>query len=236
MSLPAELRDYIYELALTDEDGLALVSKTKGFRRTITRGIIYEDEVRYRYNNRQLPVDEGDATPTYNPLSPSLLAVSKQINSEAISYLYKQQLVFEDTMSLHTFLTAIGPSNRLQLTNVTVKAWGNGRGTHKAMNVAALSMLAGCTNLQSLNLDCNIGWTRTPIQLARQIYRDGHYFLEAYGTANGRMDAAIEVLRLSEWNYNRDNYYSWRRSSSSLPGPDEFKKQFQAELRKLLSK
>ena len=173
---------------------------------------------------------------TYKTLSPDLLAVSKQIQSEAVGYLYKQPIILEDTVALHTFLAAIGPSNRLQVTDLTVNAWGTGRGTHKAMNVAALTILAGCTNLKSIYLDCRIGWVRAPKQLALQLYRDGHYFFEAYGAANGRKDAAVDVLQLSECNYDRTNYYSWRMSADSLPASAEFKTQFQAELRKVLRK
>ena len=187
LSLPAELRDYIYELALTDGDGISLVSKTKAFRRTIarSRASLYNDEGYYSHGpDRIFSGDEGtdEATvPAYNSLIPNLLAANKQIQSEGIGYLYQQRIVLEDTMALHTFLAAIGPANRLQLSNVTVRSWGHGRGTHKAMNVAALTMLAGCTNLKVFNLDCKIGWLRTPRDLARQLYRDGHYFLEAYG-------------------------------------------------------
>lgn len=237
--MPAELRDYIYELALTEEGGLSLVSKTKAYRRTIARGMIYDGDGSYYLPNRRTRRkdynDESDeAEVAFNHLSPNILAVNKQIHSEAIGYLYKQPLVLEDTMALHTFIAAIGPTNRLRISDLTVRGWGSGRGTHKAMNVASLTMLAGCTNLKSFNLDCNIGWLRAPKHLARQIYRDGHYFLEAYGAAHGRKDAAVEVLQLNEWNYDRGNYYSWRRSGNTLPGSDEFKKQFQAEMRKLL--
>ena len=237
LSLPAELRDYIYELALTDGGGLAIVSKTKAFRRTIARGFISDgDGWHYHFNGhrrRDVYDADGGMRDTYNTLAPNLLAVNKQIHAEAIGYLYKQPLIFEDTMALHTFLAAIRPSNRLQLSELVIKGWGNGRGTHKAMNFCAMTILADCINLKSLNLDCNIGWFRSPQQLAGQIYRDGHYFLEAYGTANGGKDVGVKVLKLSNWNYDRDNWSRWRQSQS-LPKLDEFKKQFQAELTRLL--
>lgn len=264
LALPAELRDYIYELALTDEGGLALVSKTKGFRRTITRGFVRRDSGTYEpfkaffaawkcqseiiadclallsivshyYGNSGI-VGNSEDEHTNRSLVPNLLAVNKQINSEGVGYLYKQPLILEDTMALHTFLAAIGPSNRLQVTDLTVKGWGMGRGTNKAMNVAALTSLAGCTNLQSFNLDCRVGWMRRPIRLAQQLFRDGHYFFEAYGAANGRKDAAVDILQLNDWNYDRSNYYGWLRVAGSLPDSEKFKEEFQAELRKVLMK
>ena len=239
MSLPPELRDWIYELALTDDNGITLVSKTKAFRRTIARSPLQTIEGNYycrmRHARQQLgqKIDK-DVEPEANPLAPNLLAVNKQIYSEGIGYLYKQSIILEDTMALHTFLAAIGPTNRLQLTDVTVRGWGNGRGTHKAMNVAALMMLAGCTNLRIFNLDCRIGWLRQPKHLAQQLYRDGHYFFEAYGAANGKKDAAVEVLQLDSWNFDRDNWFGWRGSADALPEKEKFKASFQKELKRLL--
>jgi hypothetical protein len=222
-------------LALTDEDGISLVSKTKAYRRTIARSFVYDSDGHYYCGRHRLnPTAEENAEPPYNALTPNLLAVNKQIHAEGLGCLYKQPIILEDTMALHTFLAAIGPINRLQLSKVTVKGWGNGRGTHKAMNVAALTMLAGCTNLKVFNLDCKIGGLRQPKHLAQQLYRDGHYFFEAYGSANGKRDAAVEVLQLDSWNFDRDNWFGWRRSADLFPERTEFKKLFQAELRKLL--
>lgn len=234
LSLPAELRDCIYEMALTDDRGIFLVSKTKSFRRTIARGReAYVDDPNHTSSDDR---ENDEVTePVHNSLIPNLLAVNKQIHFEGIGYLYKQRIVLEDTMALHTFLAAIGPTNRLQLSGVTVRSWGYGRGTHKAMNVAALTLLGGCTNLKVFDLDCQIGHLRTPRDLARQLYRDGHYFLEAYGAANGKKDAAVEVLRLSDWNFDRNNYYGWRRPMTTLPEESEFKLKFQAELGRLLN-
>lgn len=236
MSLPPELRDYIYELALTDDNGITLVSKTKAQRRTICRGTVYDDDGgRYRGRYYIPEGSEEGPEPTYNSLAPQLLAVNRQIHSEGLGYLYKQPIVLEDTMALHTFLAAIGPTNRLQLSDIGIKRWGTGRGTHKAMNVAALTILAGCTNLKVFNFDCRIGWLRRPKFLAQQIYRDGHYFLEAYGAANGKKDAAVDVLQLNAWNFDRDNYFSWGRNrADQLPERNEFREAFQAELRRLL--
>ena len=236
LSLPAELRDYIYELALTDDNGISLVSKTKAFRRTIARGFVHSCDSYSDGRGGFIPNDDNDEAcePTYNSLAPNLLAANKQLRSEGLGYLYKQPIILEDTMALHTFLTAIGPTNRLQLSNLSVKGWGSGRGTHKAMNVAAFAMLAGCTNLRVLNLACRIGWLRQPKHLAQQLYRDGHYFFEAYGSANGRRDAAVKVLQLDSWNFDRDNWFGWRRSVETLPEKKQYKENFQTELKKLL--
>ena len=190
------------------------------------RGVVYKSEPGREYRRFETDVEDMvSPRDQWKQLIPNLLAVSKQVRAEAVGYLYKQRIVVEDTMALHTFLAAIGQFNRGVLSEVVVKDWGCGRGAHKAMNVAALTALSTCTNLKKLNLDCRVGWQRTPKQLARQIFRDGHYFLEAFGAANGRRDAAVDVIELSDCNLG---------SVNESPGPEKYKCQYEGELRKLL--
>lgn len=138
LDLPAELRDEIYDLALTEPDGITLVPQTKNYRRTVVRGTIHtEDGNRYYgirlhrrswrrrwYQNSQTSVI-GEST---RQLIPNLLAVNKQIRDEASSVLYKQEIILEDTTALHVFITQIGDYNSRLLSDVTVKGWGEGRG------------------------------------------------------------------------------------------------------------
>ena len=242
LDLPAELRDQIYELALTD-DALALVSRTKGYRRTVARGLISEELPGAYYKRRirrrddafhaqqsQSQGNEGPHPP--RALIPALLAVNQQIHSEAVGFLYQQPITLEDTYALHSFLATIG-SNRPRLTDITVRGWGNGRGTHKAMNFTAFTLLADCINLKILSLDCQIGWLRKPKNLARQVYRDTHFFLEGYGAAHGRRDAAVDLLELNDWNYDKANGH-WYARLEDLPDVAGFKGAFHEELRSLL--
>ncbi|KAK5113035.1 hypothetical protein LTR85_011057 [Meristemomyces frigidus] len=237
MSLPAELRDQIYELALVDPSGVSLVSKTKSYRRTVIRAVILEyGDTHYYGRRRRRRIDQQSQSTqsedAHNTLVPALLAVSKQVHSEGLGYLYQQPIVLQDTHALHSFLSVIG-SMRSRVTHLTVEGWGGGRGTNHAMNFCAFPLLGLCTNLQTLFLDCNIGWLRNPRGLARQMFRDGHHFFEAYGAANGSKDAAVDVLALSDSNYD-NNRHNWRVRNQALPEKDDFKEQFQAELRKSL--
>lgn len=172
--------------------------------------------------------------PTHeNSLSPNLLAVNKQINAEGAAWLYQQPLILEDTMALHTFIASIGPANRQKITEIWVKGWGIGRGTHKAMNVAALTGLADCTNLKLLYFDCDIGYSRRDRDLARQLYRDGHYFFERFGTVHGKKDAILDVLRLSDSNF--ENVGPWGFAPQKQAKKDEDKDlPFRTEMRRLL--
>lgn len=154
---------------------------------------------------------------------------------EGVAWLYQQRLILQDTMTLHTFLAAIGPSNRKVVTDIVVEGWGEGRGTHKAMNVAGLTSLADCTNLKSFRLDCRIPWRRQMRDLARQLYRDGHFFFEQFGAANSRKDAVVDVLELSDDNFEGGAGWLWH-PRTGLSSVEENKEAFGAELRRLLER
>lgn len=127
LSLPAELRDQIYELALTNSDGITVVARTKAGRRTVRRGMIVNTKRHLRgfFNINSIEVPKQD-----NKLSPRLLEVNKQIRSEGVGWLYKQPIILESTMALHSFVATIGSTNRQIVTDLTIKGWGSGRGKH----------------------------------------------------------------------------------------------------------
>lgn len=235
LDLPAELRDTIYEFALTDPNEIRLVAKTKSYRRTVARGTIADDSRGWYYGRRQRQrLAQGQAQSQdiqQHPaiLVPALLGVNKQIHAEGVGHLYQQSIVVEDTYALHSFLASIG-SMRAELTHLTIKGWGNGRGAHKAMNFPSFTLLADCANLQSLSLDCTIGHFSKAECLARQIFRDGYHFFETYGTANGSYDAGVEVLQLSESNF--DGSHSRLRQESH--DKEAYEKRFRAELKSQL--
>lgn len=139
LDLSAELRNRIYEFALVEPSELTLVARTKNYRRGIIRGAIdvaenprhYGKKYRYRYYDWRSEGQGNDESEEpkndERSLIPNLLAVNRQIRDEASSYLYKQELILEDTNALHIFLACIGPSNRELLTNVTIRGWGVGK-------------------------------------------------------------------------------------------------------------
>lgn len=138
LDLPAELRDEIYDLALTEPDGITLVAQTKNYRRTVTRGEIATEDGNYYYGRRlhrrswrsrnQRDSQKSVIGESTRHLVPNLLAVNKQIRDEASSILYKQEIILEDTTALHIFITQIGDYNCRLLSDITIKGWGQGRG------------------------------------------------------------------------------------------------------------
>ena len=245
LSLPAELREEIYRLALWDPEGLTLVSKIKGMRRTVKRDPMpslgsYKHCGNRRYR-QDLPSAAGSHSPSkvrppWTTLSPNLLAVSKQVRDEAIGVLYKQPITVDQPKTLHHFLACIGPTNRPQVSNITIKGWGHGRGVEKAMNLAGFALLADCKDLKRLFLDCFMERQSSPQALARYVYRECHFFFEGYGDAHGKKDAAVDILKFSDSCFSnmvvRRTAY-WAEDEDLDPA---LRQKFDDELRTLLLK
>ncbi|KXS96360.1 hypothetical protein AC578_3084 [Pseudocercospora eumusae] len=240
LDLPAELRDEIYELALVEPNGLTLVSRTKNSRRSVTRGSISITNTKSYYGKtcRRIWYSQridGSQTSIESHLErqliPNLLAVNQQIRFEASSFLYKQEIVLDDTSTLFQFIATIGPYNRKLINDIVVRGWGRGRGVTRGHNFSSLTALAECTNLDSLYFDCDVGryYRREHKKLAGQIYRDGHFFLEAYATANG-LDAALKVVQFSERQFAKDRY------ADELEFDQSKRDGFENELERLMKK
>lgn len=112
-------------MALTDANGISIVSKLKGQRRTVRRGQVY-DSAQYTYTwnrrRRHLKSNSQEMAPKETTLVPNLLAVNKQIYGEGADYLYGQFFHFEDTTALHHFLATIGLRTQPRLRNLSLKA------------------------------------------------------------------------------------------------------------------
>jgi hypothetical protein len=97
-------------------------------------------------------------------------------------------------------------------------------------------MLSVCKNIRSLYFDCTFYRYMSPADLALVFYTDAHYFLEAVGSAKGDTDAAIDVVRLAEWNFNKTAVVP----APADPSADKYKPaseveaEFEEELSKLL--
>ncbi|KAK4695212.1 hypothetical protein P7C71_g2499, partial [Lecanoromycetidae sp. Uapishka_2] len=240
MSLPAELKNRIYEIALTDPNGVFFVSKTKHYRRIVEREIYRMDVSsrrqsinRNRWLNRPSQTSQSSASPSADAepasLVPKILLLNHEIYAQAQPILYASNTyAAEDTMALHAFLANIGTKNRATLSHVVIKGWGYTK-AHKALNHPAFTLLADAVNLRRLHIDCRVGWSSGPIGHARQLYRDGFHWLEAFGVAKGQFDAAVGIIEVEDSNLER--YYG---PTEEKPSKEERLEDFKAELRKLL--
>lgn len=235
-SLPAELKNQIYALVLTDPNGMYLISKTKRFRRTVQRSVMPPDSVitDFRRRNRNYYLATLDPSDTSVPaLVPNILLLNQAIYAETQPILYAgNTFSVEDTTAMHAFLSVIGPKNRATITDLTIKAWGYAR-AHKALNFPAFTMLVGAVSLTRLHLDCKIAWGG-PKKVAKQLYRDGFHWLEAMEAAKGSSKAAVDVVEISEKDLGVNYRHRWSAEVVEESGQERME-QFRAELRKMLS-
>jgi hypothetical protein len=221
----------IYDYALTDPLGVHLASVTEKYRRTVVR-TTSRDERRGAYWNRYGDDDEADENRgKYRRFAPCLLAVCKQISKEGRDILYANDFIFDEPLTLHSFLVNIGPGTASLLKKITLATCERRRSMHKAYNHASFAVLITATNIEKLTID---GWrwgSSGGKWVARQVYRDAFPWLEAVGAAKGRVDAAVELIDIPEENFNR---YSWRRTSSGDHDVEKDKEAFRVELSKLL--
>lgn len=190
-------------MALLDPNDVSIVARIRAYRTKPIRGPVYKeaDYSQARWNRRR-SVQPGatQVSPIVTTFIPSLLALNKQINAEAINYLYGHEFIFEDSNALTEFLAAIGHRNQQRLHTVKILNWGSRTAASKALNRTGLTMLAGATNLQALVIDCHVHG-RNASKMAQDLYRDGHHFLGAFGAANGSKDAAVDIIELSDVNF-----------------------------------
>jgi hypothetical protein len=164
LKLPAELRNKIYELALTSEKRVVL---------------------KYHFKNgrRRVPFRAGAKAKVNGLLNPAILRACRQVCAEALPVLYNQPFEFMNALSLQTFLEQIGKDAVKSLQTVTIltlKVANNSEVTHPAFRA-----LANAANLNALNiLDFEISYRVTvfaDIQvgaLARFFFPVAHIWLE----------------------------------------------------------
>jgi hypothetical protein len=188
----------IYEMALVDPNDVSIVVRTRGSRPKPIRGAVFKaSDYCSSYGQRQhLTHDSTEISPISTTFITPLLAVNKQINAEAINYLYGHKFSFENCAALMEFLASIGHRNQKRLQVVEIVSWGpNSSAASKAMNRSGLTMLAGATNLKELGLACTLSG-RGPYKMAQQFFQGGHHFIRNYGVANGSKEAAVDIIRL----------------------------------------
>lgn len=213
LSLPAEIRNQIYKLALGASQEAWLVPCQKSYRRTVRRATVDEykhcfnghvgrSASRYgRFNHYGEDVDEEVDYEEPHRLCPSLLVLNRQIYDEAAYFLYPRTFVIADTTALHAFLLSVGPSKKALVERIILKGYGHTK-AHKVYNHPALSLLRGLPNLKEMVFDCTITWhwqlnigCRGAQSIARQLYRDGFAWLHHVGMVKGGYGIAVNMIQ-----------------------------------------
>ncbi|USP82098.1 uncharacterized protein yc1106_09372 [Curvularia clavata] len=221
LDLPAELRNTIYSYTLSDPAGINIVGAFRHRRRTVMRmpaEFVNTPDGPRRRIQRYMNERNADHRKALPPIVPSLLAVNKQIYAEAVNILYDNEFVFIDSSSLYAFLINLGPSGARRLKSIRIMGWLHSRGKI-TYNHACFALLAWATNLTSLHIESPIGYWRSTNLGVDQFYRDAFPWIEAFGTAKGKRDAAIDILQLEE-----TCFPNWRDSSGGSSHAEKVKK------------
>lgn len=126
-----------------------------------------------------------------------LLAVSKQIYHEGRDMLYSNEFVFGNVYALYAFLINLGPVTTKYLKTLRVLRWGHNR-TMRVYNHTCFAALVWATNITTLRIDEPSDYQYAGKEAALQFYRDAFPWLEAFGVAKGRADAAVDVIKFGE--------------------------------------
>lgn len=242
LEFPAEIRNAIYEYCLVDPQQLTLVSSTKALRHTVCRGRAVKSSpsdwhtpgsISYVIMPENLDAEKEGPLQS---LCPALLAVCRQIQSEAAPILYGQAIYVQDTHALHAFISNMSNANCLLIQDLDVIYWTCHRGAQKTMNHPAMTTLSRCSNLKHMRFDCDIArdYSKNHFKMmARQLYRECHIWFETFGAAKGRFDAALDVLELHPRNFCHK--HSWTaKEDERMAICDGNKALFHTELRGLL--
>ena len=202
LALPPEIRNVIYELALTGPQGVLLGPVTKNHRQVVGR--VYPRTAEPVFRSRGLSQDFCDSITHKVDLVPNLLAVNRQVHAEAAGYLYQQRLHFLDSRALYAFASTIGQQALEHLRKVAVYKWNK-----PTADNAAMTALAPATSLLSFWIvaDLRPRYTMPDHKLAKKValklWRDMHFFIKAYGRAAGCEAAALPVIELAGKNFER---------------------------------
>lgn len=245
MDLSGEIRNMIYELALTDSEGIHLRGGKSECRRIVERedpGALDNENLDTNGNpidsRRQGAVQfwcyrRPEKSRAYEKLGAGLLATNKQIYNEALGYLYnRNEFFFQDPFALHTFIVNIGHRLAPLLKDITIVNWITS-GAFKPYSHCCFTALLLAPNLESLKIlgNLNVAWNGDgPTGIARQVYENAFPWIEAVGAAKGKYDAALDILHIAPFNFTYKIEYpkTWDEAKNT--------EKFQDELRKYLNR
>jgi hypothetical protein len=263
----------IAEEAKGEQGTIWFRSKQRGYRRSIEQFVPDEEELQHMANGnahrrnhfqgrggtgrgRPVPVQNNDeddeeiaGEAADKKLGMNILALNQAIYNEAAPMVYRQRLVFTDTVALMSFASLLSPRTAKLIRHIEIQNWNLTR-SRKTMAFTAMAMLAvkGVTNLEKLHINCRIGYfssycrneeraTLVPKRVARKIYRDCFLWLETVGRAKlleGESRwAGIDVLDIYEDNYQ--GYFSYQQPTTKTEDMlGKAETMFKKELKRLL--
>lgn len=214
--LPAELRLKVYEEALIDPHGVNIRAYSDTYesvavhvRPNINLGR-YGWPVPHCYiRGRWSKIPLGEMPKRKYRLSTNLLAASKTVYDEAVSFLWTQPFIFNNVVTLHQFLLMLRPETISRLRDITIlpQGWNNTR------CLQTFVLLRHAPYLRNLRLDCDLRTdvryrTEAPKEavvgktLAEKLYRDCYPFLKVLVQHRG-VESIRDVIKFSKDEFTR---------------------------------
>ncbi|EOD49546.1 hypothetical protein UCRNP2_3685 [Neofusicoccum parvum UCRNP2] len=193
-ALPGELRNMIYSICFSREDGIVFSSTRDHGKRTI-----------------------GQYTTC--GLNANLLLLNKATYVEGGPVLYRNELIFKGPLAMYTFFATLSPTPKAWVQNVTVNEKGsNGYfgsyGTDAGCFHPAFTSLIGTTNLRRLKMVIELRPHITALEVASRIYREAHFWLDAVGREKADKKAGAELIHVegvpprARWHWSTDQEVS----------------------------
>ncbi|KAL8657418.1 MAG: hypothetical protein Q9226_001932 [Calogaya cf. arnoldii] len=209
-SLPAELKNKIYEYALVTEYEIPLRYKRRHMQWTNRHTVALRDNKYFQAPCRIPNAGLGEYFVIDDTLWPrvtkppslasNLLVLNHETHAQTQPILYSANVfALEDNKALLYFCSTIGPKNCATLRELYIKSWCFA--THeRTTNRSAFALLANAVDLKYLNIDYRIyriykpsfDWART----ACEFFQDAQPWLEAVGASKDRRDAAVDIVYL----------------------------------------
>ncbi|KAL8820640.1 MAG: hypothetical protein Q9223_001184 [Gallowayella weberi] len=238
--LPSELRNKIYAYVLVHDHELSLISWAYQTRRRV-KLVATNPYQKSRKRGRWGYYNYASGKVTKKPSLPVQFALlNKQTYAETQPILYgANRFAFEDTKALLVFCGNIGPNNCALLKQLSIESWGRHHlRVDSFAKYAAFTTLASAVNLTCLDIGCAVSVGRGTWgdgqKVATVFYRDAHLWLDAFGKANGRFDAAVDIIDFGHWNTPFGDLLDLERSDRRRQARLALlKADFQKELREL---
>ncbi|EOD49551.1 hypothetical protein UCRNP2_3687 [Neofusicoccum parvum UCRNP2] len=179
--LPGELRNTVYEIALTATEPIHLQNRIINGKRVICPDKSFH----------------GCLT-----LITKVLLLNKATFSEAAPILYENDFVFADSMAFYHFMAKISPASKLLIENVTLISRLKYHHSATGYMLPTFHPLIELRNLKRFTLSNYI--TKWDVSLggidhiAEHIYRDAYIWFEAVGRAKGNKTAGVDIFCIDD--------------------------------------
>ncbi|KAI5201175.1 hypothetical protein E4T39_05373 [Aureobasidium subglaciale] len=133
--------------------------------------------------------------------------LNKELAAEVRAILYSFRLRFDNTTTLLSFLSDVGPDVQHALSRVTIMNY------QKPTAKPTMNLLSECKNLQSVSILSGVGVNSKPDKTSKSFFAEAERLLQAIvNRNNGNKDSALDVVSFGKGCFTtkeEDDVYEW---------------------------